>query len=309
MLILSKETRRGLLEQDRPDLSLRRQCELLSLARSGIYYKAQKLDDRNTSIMHLIDEIFTESPFFGYRRITATLCRKGYAVNGKRILGLMRNMGLEAIYPKRNTSASSKEHRKYPYLLNDFEVTRPSQVWATDITYIRMRKGFLYLTAIIDWHSRYVLSWRLSNTLDVKFCSEALEEALQKHKHPEIFNSDQGSQFTSDVFTKRLIKAGVKISMDGKGRCFDNIFVERLWRSVKYEEVFLKDCQTGYEAQISIGDYFNFYNQERPHQSLGYQTPEEVCLNVPCVKVKSENWTGNKFMFAAKTLAYQKMAV
>lgn len=297
------------MEQDHPELSLRGQCELLSLPRSWIYYKAEKRDNRNISLMHLIDEIFTKSPYFGYRRITAMLRRNGYVVNGKRVLGLMRDMGLEAIYPRKNTSASSKEHRKYPYLLNDFEVTRPGQVWATDITYIRMRKGFLYLTAIIDWHSRYVLSWRLSNTLDVKFCSEALEEALQKHKHPEIFNSDQGSQFTSDVFTKRLIKAGIQISMDGKGRCFDNIFVERLWRSVKYEEVFLKDYQTGYEAQMSIDGYFNFYNKERPHQSLGYQTPQEVYLNDQSLKVKSVNWAENEFMFATKPLADKKMAV
>lgn len=221
----------------------------------------------------------------------------------------MRKMGLEAVYPKKSISAASKEHRNYPYLLNDFEVTRPGQVWATDITYIRMRKGFLYLTAIIDWHSRYVLSWRLSNSLDAKFCSEALEEALKKHKHPEIFNSDQGSQFTSDVFTKRLIKAGVQISMDGKGRCFDNIFVERLWRSVKYEEVFLKDYQTGYEAQISIGGYFNFYNEERPHQSLGYQTPQEIYFNEANLKVNSENWQENEFMFASKPLADKRMAV
>ena len=226
--------------------------------------------------MHTIDAIFTESPFFGYRRITATLRRMGHTVNVKRVIRLMHRMGLEAIYPKRNTSLTSKEHKKYPYLLRDLEVTRPGQVWATDITYIRMRRGFLYLTAIMDWHSRYVLSWRLSNTLDVGFCMDALEEALRMHKAPEIFNSDQGCQFTSAAFTGQLVDAGIKISMDGKGRCYDNIFVERLWRSVKYEEVFLKDYQTGHEAQTSIAGYFSFYNERRPHQAHEYKTPQEV---------------------------------
>ena len=217
--------------------------------------------------MHLIDEIFTESPFFGYRRVTATLHRKGFVVNCKRVLNLMRIMGLEAIYPKKNTSAASREHLKYPYLLKGLEITHANQVWSTDITYIRMRKGFLYLTAIMDWYSRYVLSWRLSNTLDVEFCVDALKEALRGHRNPGIMNSDQGCQYTSKAFTDLLLDAKVLISMDGKGRCFDNIFVERLWRSVKYEEVFLKDYQSGFEAQTSLGGYFNFYNHRRPHQA------------------------------------------
>lgn len=281
MLILAVDIRRGLIEREHPELSLRRQCELLSLARSGIYYKPENSldDEENTNLMHLIDTIYTDHPFFGYRRITATLRRMGVVVNGKRVINLMREMGLEAVYPKKNTSIASKNHLKYPYLLNDVEVTRPGQVWATDITYIRMRKGFLYLIAIMDWYSRYVLSWRLSNTLDVVFCIDALDEALNKYSHPEIFNSDQGCQFTSEAFTMRLLGASIQISMDGKGRCFDNIFVERLWRSVKYEEVFLKDYLDGNEASASLGGYFNFYNFERPHQALGYKTPQEVYLN------------------------------
>jgi putative transposase len=280
VLILGSGVRRGLIEREHPELSLRRQCELLSLARSGIYYKTEhNHDDGNTNMMNLIDTIYTKHPFFGYRRITAMLRRLGYAVNGKRIIGLMRRMSLEAIYPKKNTSIASREHWKYPYLLNEINVTRPGQVWATDITYIRMRKGYLYLMAIMDWHSRYVLSWRLSNTLDVSFCIDALEEALLKYVHPEIFNSDQGCQFTSETFTKRLIGAGIRISMDGKGRCHDNIFVERLWRSLKYEEVFLKDYCDGIEAAASLNSYFRFYNFERPHQALGYKTPQEVYVN------------------------------
>ena len=280
MLILGSGVRRGLIEREHPELSLRRQCELLSLARSGIYYKTEhNHDDGNTNMMNLIDTIYTKHPFFGYRRITAMLRRLGYAVNGKRIIGLMRRMSLEAIYPKKNTSIASREHWKYPYLLNEINVTRPGQVWATDITYIRMRKGYLYLMAIMDWHSRYVLSWRLSNTLDVSFCIDALEEALLKYVHPKIFNSDQGCQFTSETFTKRLIGAGIRISMDGKGRCHDNIFVERLWRSLKYEEVFLKDYCDGIEAAASLNSYFRFYNFERPHQALGYKTPQEVYVN------------------------------
>ena len=233
----------------------------------------------------------------------------GFAINGKRIHVLERSMVLVAVYPKKNTSIASREHLKYPYLLNEVDVTRPGQVWATDITYIRMRKGFLYLIAIMDWHSRFVLSWRLSNTLDVSFCTDALDEALVKYMHPEIFNSDQGCQFTSEAFTAKLLGAGIRISMDGKGRCYDNIFVERLWRSVKYEEVFLKDYLDGNDASTSLRGYFNFYNFERPHQSLGYQTPQEVYFNESSLKIKFENSTENKFMFAIKPLADKRMAV
>lgn len=208
----------------------------------------------------------------------------GYSINGKRVLRLMRVMGIEAVYPKKKTSLRSREHRVYPYLLKNVEVIRPNQVWATDITYIRMQHGFLYLVAIMDWYSRYVLSWRISNTLDTCFCLEALEEALAKHKNPEMFNSDQGCQFTSEAFTGRLLQAGVRISMDGQGRCFDNIFVERLWRSVKYEEVYMKDYASGHEATTQLGGYFLFYNEERPHQAHDYRTPQEVYFEAEKMK-------------------------
>lgn len=276
-----------MIETDHPELSLRKQCELLSLSRSGWYYQAVDIDEEWTlELMHLIDAIYTESPFFGYRRITATLRRMGHVVNGKRIQGLMRKMGLEAIYPKKNTSKPNKEHKKYPYLLDHYQVNRPGQVWASDITYIRMRRGFLYLTAIMDWYSRYVLSWRLSNTLDAGFCMDALKESIERFGKPDIFNSDQGCQYTSDSFTGILQDAEIKISMNGKGRCHDNIFVERLWRNVKYEEVFLKDYRDGSEAEGSLGRYFQFYNERRPHQSLEYKTPEEVYFN----KRASKSW-------------------
>lgn len=265
-----------MIEVEHPQLSVRQQCELLSLARSSLYYKEVVPDVEDVELMHLIDELFTQHSFYGYRRITAVLRQLGYSINGKRVLRLMRTMGLEAIYPKKKTTSVAKEHLTYPYLLNGIEVSRPNQVWATDITYIRMRQGFLYLTAVMDWYSRYVLSWRLSNTIDTYFCLEALQEALDRHQRPEIFNSDQGSQYTSESFTQCLHKADIQISMDGKGRCFDNIFVERLWRSVKYEEVYLKDYTCGNEAAMNIKNYFLFYNEQRPHQAHGYKTPKEV---------------------------------
>jgi putative transposase len=265
-----------MVEPNHPSLSVRQQCETLSLARSGLYYKEAGLSVEDLELMRLIDEIYTRHSFYGYRRVTATLRRLGYSVNGKRVLRFMQKMGLEAIYPKKKTSVSSKENRIYPYLLNGIDIARPNQVWSTDITYIRMRQGFLYLTAVIDWYSRYVLSWRMSNTQDTSFCLEALEEALGKHKKPEIFNSDQGCQFTSEAFTSTLTNANVKISMDGKGRCFDNIFVERLWRSVKYEEVYMNDYASGHEAENQIRNYFLFYNEKRPHQAHDYRTPQEV---------------------------------
>jgi putative transposase len=272
---LSLNKRRSLAENEHEELSLRRQCELLSLNRSSFYYEAHS-EPKDLELMHLIDKLFTDCPFFGYRRITAVLKRAGHVVNSKRVRRLMRGMGFEAIYPKKKTTVSLKEHRKYPYLLRDVEVRRPNHVWATDITYVRMRHGFLYLTVVMDWFSRYVLSWKLSNSLDLGFCLEALEEALGRHKRPDIFNSDQGCQYTSEIFTNRLHKAGISISMAGRGRCYDNIFVERLWRSVKYEEVYLKDYQTGYDAKASLSRYFALYNEQRPHQSLGDRTPKEV---------------------------------
>lgn len=229
-------------------------------------------------LMTLIDKIYTDYPFYGSRRMTAELKRQGHEVNRKRVIRLMQKMGLQAIFPNRNLSKAAEHHVKYPYLLKDLIIDRPNQVWATDITYIRVGDGYLYLTAIMDWYTRFVLSWRLSNTLDVGFCLEALEDALGIGK-PEIFNSDQGSQYTSKDFTGALESQGIQISMDGKGRCYDNIFVERLWRSVKYEEVYLKRYETGKEAKNGLNSYMKFYNEKRLHQSLGYKPPQEVYNN------------------------------
>lgn len=226
--------------------------------------------------MRRIDEQYTRTPFYGSRRMAAHLRGQGLAVNRKRVQRLMQQMGLEAIYPKPRLSANELQHKVYPYLLRGLVVATPDQVWSTDITYIRLRAGFLYLVAILDWFSRYVLAWRLSNTLDVAFCLEALEEALSGWRRPGIFNSDQGVQFTSQDFSGLLEREGIRVSMDGRGRVFDNIFIERLWRSVKYEEVYLKDYDSGPEARRGLGEYFRFYNQKRPHQALGYQTPEAV---------------------------------
>lgn len=251
-------------------LSIARQCELVGLARSSWYYTVRGETPQNLALMRAIDKQYLKTPFFGSRKMALTL---GY--NRKRIQRLMQLMGLEAIYPKRRTTWPAHEHKVYPYLLRGVAVTRPDQVWASDITYVPMRHGFLYLVAIMDWFSRYVVSWRLSNTLDVGFCVEALEEALRQAQ-PEIFNTDQGSQFTATAFTSRLESRGVAISMDGRGRAIDNVFVERLWRSVKYEEVYLKDYSNAWEAEDSLAAYFHFYSHERIHQALGYRTPAEV---------------------------------
>lgn len=251
------------------------QCGLLELSRSTFYYQPVGEDAYNLRLMRLIDEQFTKRPFYGVPRMTAGLRRMGYGVNPKRVRRLMREMGLEAIYPKPRLSAAGPDHKVYPYLLKDVTVDRPDQVWATDITYVRLTRGFVYLLAILDWYSRYVISWELSTTLDTGFCLEALRRALQCSK-PEIFNTDQGPQFTSLDFTGLLEDVGIKVSMDGRGRVYDNIFVERLWRSVKYEEVYLHDYQTVPAARAQLLDYFEFYNTERPHEALGYRTPEEV---------------------------------
>jgi len=263
------------IEPAHPQIPVFRQCELFGLARSSFYYEPQCDDSYNELLMRLIDEQYTRTPFYGIRRLTAWLRKTEHIVNHKRVARLMNLMGLEAIYPKPRTSKEHPQHKKYPYLLKGLEIVRPNQVWATDITYIRMKRGFIYLTAIMDWFSRYVLSWEISITLETEFCLVALDRALGTAK-PEIFNSDQGSQFTSDDFTKRLKDHGIRISMDGRGRCFDNIFIERLWRSVKYEEVYLNDYQEIREAKDRLGQYFEFYNNERLHQSLDYRTPGEV---------------------------------
>jgi putative transposase len=228
-------------------------------------------------LMKLIDEQYVETPFYGIDKMTEYLCRQGHHVNHKRIRRLMRQMGLEAVYPRRKHGLSipAKQHKIYPYLLRDVQITRPDQVWSADITYVRMYRGWLYLVAVMDWFSRYVLSWEVSITLESEFCVTALNQALCLGR-PEIFNTDQGSQFTSDDFTKVLLEADIKISMDGKGRAFDNIFVERLWRTVKVEEVYLRDYQTVAEARYGLGRYFEFYNNRRFHQALGYRTPGEV---------------------------------
>jgi len=255
------------------------QCELIGLGRSSYYYKPSNFRSDDLKVMNLIDEQYTKTPFYGIRRMTAVLRRLGYSINHKKVARLMRIMGLEAIYPRPRLSKSHKEHNKYPYLLKGMSIERPNQVWSSDITYIRLRHGFVYLVAIMDWFSRYVLSWSVSNTLDVYFCLEALEKAL-KINRPVIFNSDQGSQFTSDSFTGRLLENGVRISMDGRGRVYDNIFVERLWRTVKYEDVYLKDYSDMRDVKTGLRSYFEFYNNERIHQALDNRTPEEIYYNI-----------------------------
>jgi len=259
-----------LIEPTHDALSLRRQCELLGLARGSWYYEPAGETKQNLKLMRRIDELYLQRPYFGSRRMGDEL-----KVNRKRVQRLMRLMGLEAIYPKPRLSQNSTEHQIYPYLLRNMKIVRPDQVWSSDITYIPLRHGFLYLVAIMDWFSRYVLSWRLSNTLTSGFCLEALDEALLRGR-PEIFNSDQGSQFTATAFTSRLESCGVAISMDGRGRAIDNVFIERLWRSVKYEEVYLRDYESGWDAEASLAAYFHFYDHERIHQALGYRTPGDV---------------------------------
>ena len=261
-------------------MSISRQCALAGLSRSGLYYTPREETAENLELMRLLDEQYTRTPFYGVRRMREELLRRGYEVNPKRVRRLLRQMGLEAIYAKPRLSVPAPGHRIYPYLLRGLPIVRPDQVWGTDITYIRLRRGFVYLVAIMDWFSRYVLSWELSVTLDVSFCVAALAWALTSAR-PEIFNSDQGSQFTSEDFTKLLLGHDVRISMDGRGRAMDNIFVERLWRTVKYEEVYLRDYEDVPEAVECLRNYFCFYNQERMHQSLAYQTPAEVYFQKP----------------------------
>ena len=264
-----------MIDPEHKRLSVSQQCELLGLSRSSYYYEPATETAENLLLMGLIDREYTAHPFYGSRRMVTWLQGEGHEVNRKRVQRLMRLMGLEAVYPKPRLSIGGTGHKVYPYLLRDVAIQRVNQVWSTDITYLPLPKGFLYLTAVIDWYSRYVLSWRLSNTLDVEFCIEALEEALRRGC-PEVFNSDQGVQFTSSSFTSRLEAAGAKVSMDGKGRCLDNVFVERLWRTVKYEEVYLWRHETVPALQAGLTRYFAFYNRERRHQSLANRTPAEV---------------------------------
>jgi putative transposase len=257
-------------------LSVNRQCTLLGIARSSFYYQPRPVSAEELDLLNRLDRIFTEHPVYGSRRLQVALAREGVSVGRRRIRRLMRKLGLCAIRPKRNTSKSHPEHKIYPYLLRDRTIDQPNQVWATDITYIPMRQGFLYLVAVIDWSTRRVLSWRLSNTLTSGFCVEALKEALDRFGKPKIFNSDQGSQFTSEEFTRVLLDHGIEISMDGRGRCHDNIFVERLWWTVKHEWVYLRPAANGTEQKRSLAEFFDWYNRRRPHQALAWQTPDEA---------------------------------
>jgi len=275
---MSKPDREAMLDRDCVDLSMRRQCALLRLARSGVYRRKAAPDPDDLAVMRRIDELYLAMPFYGSRKMVVALRAEGLQVNRKRVRRLMRLMGLEALVPKPGTSKASPQNKIYPYLLRGVTIDRPNHVWAADITYIPMAKGFLYLVAVIDWASRAVLAWRLSNTIDTAFCLEALQEALATFGKPEIFNTDQGAQFTSTAFTGQLHAAGIRISMDGRGRWMDNVFIERVWRSLKYEEVHLiiKAYAGGREARIGIGDWMIFYNTRRFHQSLGYKTPMAV---------------------------------
>ena len=273
---MSRAQRRALVERENPALPVSQQCRLLAVSRSLIYRKPAELSEQDHAVMALIDRQYLARPYYGSRRMAAWLATQGHLVNRKRVRRLMRLMGLVAIYQRPNTSKAAAEHKVYPYLLGGIAIERVNQVWCSDVTYIPMAKGFLYLVVIMDWASRAVLAWRLSNTLGAEFCVEALEEALTCYTRPEIFNTDQGSQFTSDDFTGTLKRHGITISMDGKGRCMDNIFVERLWRSLKYEEVYLNAYASVAEAKAGIGAWLGFYNDERQHQSLGYRTPRQI---------------------------------
>jgi putative transposase len=271
-----------LVDRDNPALAVVRQCQLLSLNRSSVYYRARRDAEAaafERQLLNAIDVLYTERPNLGRYGMTDALAQRfQLQVNPKRVRRLMKKLGLQAVYPRprRNTSQPCREHVKYPYLLRNLEIVRPDQVWCTDITYIRLHRGFAYLAAVMDWFSRCVLSWELSNTLDANFCVAALEAALSSGRRPEIFNTDQGSQFTSEAFTGVLAEAGIAISMDGVGRAFDNIMVERLWRTVKYEDVYLRDYQTPAEARLGLGRYFAYYNHQRRHSSLGRRTPASV---------------------------------
>lgn len=264
-----------MINPQHPELSIRRQCELVGLNRSTFYWQPAGETALNLALMRMIDEQFTRTPFYGYRRMTVYLRRQGLTINGKRVARLMRNMGLQAVYPRPRTSQAAPQHPKYPYLLRGLEIQRPNQVWSSDITYVPLPGGFVYLVAVIDWYSRFVLSWQLSNTLDGAFCLDALRQALN-YGLPEIFNTDQGAQFTAQAFTGALQEANIRISMDGRGRAFDNIFVERLWRTVKYEDIYIRDYASMPELAQGLEAYFHFYNHERYHQSLDYAVPAAV---------------------------------
>ena len=261
---------------DHPELSISKQCELLGLSRSSYYRTPGMETKKNQELMRLIDEEYTRHPFLGSRGMKRYLRRQGHMVNRKRVQRLMRLMGLVSVAPHKRTTVPAPGHKIYPYLLRGLDIHRPNQVWCSDITYIRLKRGFVFLTAVMDWHSRYVLSWEVSVTMDEGFCVSALERALRRHPHPEIFNTDQGAQYTGSAFTGVLKEHEIKISMDGKGRAMDNIMVERLWRTVKYDDIYLKDYETVEDLVAGLRSYFSYYNHERPHQSLGDKTPAEV---------------------------------
>jgi putative transposase len=265
-----------MIEPEHPQLSLLRQCELVSVSRSGFYYRPAGETPLNLALMRLIDAQFLETPWYGSRQMARHLRREGYTVGRKRVRRLMAKMGLTPIYQRPRTTVQHPEHRTYPYLLRDLAIDRPNQVWCSDITYIPMRRGFLYLVAIMDWATRKVLAWRVSNTMDVEFCLEALEQALTRFGKPDIFNTDQGSQFTSPRFTGVLQEAGIRISMDGRGRWMDNVFIERLWRSLKYECVYLHAFETGSELRTGLSKWIGYYNARRPHSGLDSRTPDEA---------------------------------
>ncbi len=278
---MSPAARLALVDRTETHLSIVEQCRLLRVARSTLYYRPAAVSEDDLALMRRLDELYLASPFYGSRRMVAVLRRDGWSVNRKRVRRLMRVMGVEAIYQKPDTSKANPQHKVYPYLLRGLVIERPNQVWCADITYIPMARGFVYLVAVMDWFSRRVLAWCLSIGMETGFCVEALQEAMDRHGAPEIFNTDQGVQFTSAAFLEELSGRGVRISMDGKGRFLDNIFIERLWRSLKYEEVFIKAYSSVAEARRSIGFWLTFYNDERPHQALGYLTPRSVFEGAP----------------------------
>jgi len=270
-----------MIEPNHPKLSVKRQCELIGISRSSYYRKEGSESEENLKLMRLIDEEYTRHPFYGTRKIRDYLRRQGYRVNRKRVQRLMRLMGLSSIAPRKRTTTICKDHKIYPYLLRDLNIDHCDHVWCSDITYIRLKQGFAYLTVVMDWYSRYVLSWEISITMDESFCVSALERALRIHGSPEIFNTDQGSQYTGNAFTGILKSHGIKISMDSKGRAMDNIMVERLWRTLKYEDIYIKDYETVEELIAGLRDYFLFYNNERPHQTFSGKTPAEVYWGKP----------------------------
>ena len=280
---MSQATRQAMVSRPHPHFSVVAQCALLKVPRSTLYYRPKPTSDENLALMRRIDEIYTKWPFYGARKLVAALRSEGYAVNRKRVRRLMRLMGIEAIYQKPNTSRKHPDHKIYPYLLRGLTIDHADQVWCADISYIPMAKGFVYLVAVMDWFSRRVLAWRLSITMETDFCVAALQEAMDRYGKPEIFNTDQGVQFTATAFIDQLEAGGIQVSMDGKGRYLDNIFIERLWRSLTYEEVFTKAYTSVAEARLGIGSWLRFYNDERKHQALGYRTPAEIYeATLPC---------------------------